>query len=97
MGERKITRPTLINVRSGARYTTLIGRPSKWGNPFVIGRDGARGEVIEKYRSWVKRQPVLMAALHELTGETLGCYCKPLACHGDVLIGLWDVKIGKAR
>lgn len=30
-----------------------IGRPGKWGNPFVIGRDGSREEVIAKYRAWV--------------------------------------------
>jgi len=30
-----------------------IGRPSKWGNPFVIGRDGSRADVIAKYRTWI--------------------------------------------
>jgi len=30
-----------------------VGRPSKWGNPFVIGRDGSRDEVIAKYRAWI--------------------------------------------
>ncbi len=29
-------------------YDVYVGRPSKWGNPFVIGRDGRRGEVIRK-------------------------------------------------
>lgn len=62
-----------------------IGRPSKWGNPFVIGVDGDRDEVIEKYSRWVKTQPQLMAALPELKGKTLVCWCKPQACHGDVL------------
>jgi hypothetical protein len=32
-----------------------VGRPSKWGNPFVIGRDGSREEVIAKYRAWIVR------------------------------------------
>ena len=27
-------------------YDVYIGRPSKWGNPFKIGRDGSRQEVI---------------------------------------------------
>lgn len=34
----------------GAVY---VGRPTKWGNPFVIGRDGDRDEVIERYRGWL--------------------------------------------
>jgi hypothetical protein len=32
-----------------------VGRPGKWGNPFVIGRDGSRDEVIAKYRAWIVR------------------------------------------
>ena len=50
-----------------------VGRPSKWGNPFVIGRDGSRDEVIAKYRAWIVRQRGLMAALHELRGKNLVC------------------------
>ena len=67
---------------------TYVGRPSKWGNPFVIGRDGTRDEVIAKYRAWIVRQPVLMAALHELRGKNLVCWCAPESCHGEVLIEL---------
>jgi hypothetical protein len=49
-----------------------VGRPSKWGNPFVTGRDGSRDEVIAKYRARIVRQPALMAALHELRGRDAG-------------------------
>lgn len=66
-------------------FDIYIGRPSKWGNPFAIGKDGNREEVIEKYRAWVITQQHLINALHELKRKTLGCYCKPAACHGDVL------------
>jgi hypothetical protein len=65
-----------------------IGRPSKWGNPFEIGKDGDRETVIRKYREWVVTQPNLMAALPELRGKVLGCWCSPKACHGDVLAPL---------
>ncbi|MGB3388463.1 MAG: DUF4326 domain-containing protein [Pseudaminobacter sp.] len=65
-----------------------IGRPSKWGNPFVIGRDGSREEVIEKYRAWLASQPELLDALDELRGRDLVCWCAPQGCHGDVLIEL---------
>ena len=69
-----------------------IGRPSKWGNPFEIGKDGDRAEVIQKYREWVATQPNLMAALPELRGKVLGCWCAPKACHGDVLVSLANDK-----
>lgn len=65
-----------------------IGRPSKWGNPFKIGKDGSRDEVIAKYRAWIVRQPALMAALHELRGMDLACWCAPEHCHAEVLIEL---------
>lgn len=69
-------------------YDVYIGRPSKWGNPFVIGQDGTREEVIAKYREHLLRQPELMKALPELRGKILGCWCSPAACHGDVLAEL---------
>lgn len=69
-------------------YDVYIGRPSKWGNPFVIGKDGKRDEVIAKYAEWIKTQPELMAALPELKDKILGCWCRPYKCHGDVLAEL---------
>lgn len=75
-------------------YDIYIGRPSKWKNLFIIGKDGTREEVIEKYRKWIVNQPFLMNSLHELKGKTLGCWCKPKPCHGDVLVEL--VESGKA-
>mgnify|MGYP000225669214 CR=1 FL=1 len=71
-------------------YDTYIGRGSKWGNPFVIGTDGNREQVIAKYKQWITQGngKHLLNDLHELHGKTLGCFCKPQACHGDVLIEL---------
>lgn len=71
-----------------AAYDIYIGRPGKWGNPFVIGRDGTREEVIAKYESWILRHPDLLASLPELKGKILGCWCAPHPCHGDILIKL---------
>ena len=70
------------------RFDLYIGRPSKWGNPFIIGKDGTRKEVIDKYRVWILGQPDLMESLPELKGKILGCWCKPNSCHGDVLADL---------
>jgi hypothetical protein len=70
-------------------WDVYIGRGSKWGNPFVIGKDGDREEVIEKYKTWIQTQPHLMASLHELKDKKLGCFCRPWHhCHGDVLVEL---------
>ena len=82
----------VLNARQDGKHASAtrvyIGRPSKWGNPFVIGRDGSRAEVIAKYRTWIVAQPALMNTLDELRGRDLVCWCAPLACHGDVLIEL---------
>lgn len=69
-------------------YDVYIGRPSIWGNPFKIGRHGTREEVIDRYREWVQGQTQLMNQIPYLRGKVLGCWCKPAACHGDVLVEL---------
>jgi len=62
----------------GAIY---VGRGSPYGNPWIIGKHGTREEVIELFR--VKTLPFLDLSI--LRGEHLVCFCKPLACHGDLL------------
>jgi hypothetical protein len=78
-------------------YDVYIGRPSKWGNPFTHIKDketkaefivATRNEAISKYREWILTQTALLKDLHELKDKTLGCWCKPQSCHGDVLIDL---------
>jgi len=68
-------------------YDVYIGRPSKWGNPFLIGIDGTREEVVRQYNDWIMTQHELVRdAKVELKGKILGCWCSPLACHGDILV-----------
>jgi len=75
-----------------------IGRPSKFGNPFKIGQDGTRAEVIAKYREYIMQRPDLLSALPELEGKVLGCWCvnttstEPLVCHGQVLLELLQAR-----
>lgn len=80
----------VVNKRLTPNFDVYIGRPSKWGNPFVIGRDGSRIQVIDKYREWVLCRQDLLDALHELKGKRLACWCAPQPCHGDVLVELID-------
>jgi hypothetical protein len=66
-----------------------ITRPSRWGNRFVIGRDGGRDEVIALFEAdlWERIQAgeVTVAELAALHGRQLVCVCAPKPCHGDVL------------
>lgn len=86
----------VVNVKSGEPYDIYVGRAnpryglsaSPFANPFRIGPDGSRDEVITKYRAWLLAQPALVARLPELRGKVLACWCKPLPCHGDVLVDL---------
>jgi hypothetical protein len=84
--------PMILNAKQVGRRSSpdrvYVGRPSKWGNPFKIGRDGSREEVIARYREWILRQPALMAALPDLRGKDLVCWCAPEPCHADVLLEL---------
>jgi DNA modification methylase len=41
--------------------------------------------VIEKYKGWFAQQKLDVS---ELKGKVLGCWCKPLPCHGDFLAEL---------
>lgn len=64
-----------------------IGRPSKWGNPFILRREADREKVIEMYRRWLLGNPDLVDAVErELRGKDLVCWCAPEPCHGDVLL-----------
>ena len=74
----------ISGIPKGAVY---IGRPSKWGNPFLIGRDGSREDVIGKFENYLLTSE-LFDQLDELRGKNLVCFCAPLACHGDVLLRL---------
>lgn len=74
---------------------TSVARPSVLGNPFVIGADGDRAEVIAKYRAWFddarRNDARVRAAVDRLASKaregpvTLLCYCAPQACHADVI------------
>lgn len=59
-----------------------IGRGSPYGNPFVIGRDGDRDEVCDKF----EREVLPSLDVTALRGKSLICYCKPARCHGDAIL-----------
>ncbi len=81
-------------------FDVYIGRPSKWGNIYSHLDDtlaefkvATRKDAIEAYEKWIRQNDELMAALDELDGKVLGCWCDPpKACHGHILIKLLKEK-----
>ena len=75
--------------RNIPRTAVYVGRPTPWGNPFVIGRDGDRKTVVAKYRRWLwKRMQegrIDRDRLAALAGKDLVCHCAPRPCHAQVL------------
>lgn len=87
---------TVIHVRDMISDDVYIGRyhrrsgraESVWANPYHIGQDGTRDDVIAKFRAYLLDRPWLLERLGELKGKRLACWCAPAACHGDVLAEL---------
>ena len=64
-----------------------IDRGSKWGNPFLIGDDGDRDEVCEKFEKfYFPNKNKLLQEIEKLKGKVLSCHCYPERCHGLTLI-----------
>lgn len=85
-------RITAVRNQTKEEFDISVGRGGPWGNPFKIGHGPnglSREEVIDKYKEYFEKEilqdPEKHAALLSLRGYRLGCFCKPLACHGDII------------
>lgn len=85
-----MSKTIIVNIRKTGKYDVYIGRGSPFGNPFVVGLHVSRELAIARFKpyfyakletDWFFKKSVLM-----LKGRTLGCFCKPLACHGDIIV-----------
>lgn len=89
--------PIVLNKRTDKipADAVYVGRPSKWGNPFIVGLDGTRKEVISRYKKWLMAadQAYLLYFLTELRGKDLVCWCAPLPCHADVLLEMANRRV----
>lgn len=89
---------TVINIKSGQPYDVYIGRAmprrglpaSPFANPYKISAQVTRDEAIRRYRIYLDLNPSLKDAARRLQGKVLACWCKPAACHGDILAALAD-------
>ena len=74
-----------------------IHRPTKWSNPFshrpnsaALFKVDSAQEALRRYAAWLPMQAELMAALADLQGRVLGCFCAPRPCHGYILARFAD-------
>lgn len=91
----KILITRVINIKNETKYSKdnaeyeYIGRGSYWGNPHSMYEEGdSREEVIRKFKYDFDQDMFINKKKNEvfkLAGKRLGCFCKPNACHGDIL------------
>lgn len=85
----------VVNVRK-EMFDVYIGRPhrhfpvgSKFANKFNISPERTRQQAIDAYSDWlwaeIRAGRITVKELAALDGQTLGCWCDPLPCHGHVL------------
>ena len=99
----------VVNIDKDTQYKSIkssdtyqyIGRGSYWGNPYSMydfssDGDNSREDVIRKFKydfdhnKFIKKEK---DEVYKLVGKRLGCFCKPEACHGDILadfLNSWD-------
>lgn len=78
-------------VKNAKRYRgsgIYVGRPTKWGNPFIMGVHGDRDEICDDYNDWIVTNEYLLQNIGELRGHHLICWCAPKRCHADTLLYL---------
>lgn len=89
---------TRVVNKHKAPYDVYIGRGSYWGNPYTVA-DYGREQCIELYerelRALIAENPQVLKDVLSLRGKTLGCFCKPMACHGDVLVKIINEHAGE--
>jgi hypothetical protein len=82
-------RPKVMNARKTGKNVpgaVYIGRPGPYGNPFTIGKDGTREDVLALYVKWLHDNPDFVERVRkDLAGKDLICWCSPDACHGHIL------------
>lgn len=101
----------IVNRKTYRGTSVYVGRPTVLGNPFVIGRDGSRADVLQKYRRWLwsamqSRNETVLAEFRRLAEQAaagdvvLSCWCSPAPCHAEILraaIGWLQTKTGEQQ
>jgi len=91
----------VVNLRTCKDFGTRVGdvridRATKWGNPFKISNGCSRSQSIFLYENYFVKH--LLKDIEELRGaRRLGCWCKPLNCHGTVILDAIEREFGGVR
>lgn len=82
-------------------FDVYIGRPSPLGNPWRVLNESGRARAIAQFESYARdaiaNSAKFAASVKALHGKTLGCWCAPKACHGDVLLKLSAELVSEAE
>lgn len=90
---------TVINIKTGQRYDIYCGRAGRgqdgyFGNPYPLQPGEPRGATLDRYRAYfydrLLKDPEFMQRILSLRDKVLGCFCKPYACHCDIIIEYLD-------
>lgn len=93
---------TVINIKSGAHYDQYCGRAGRgqdgyFGNPFRLPIGKPRGATLDRYRAYfynrIRNDAEFKRRVLELKDKTLGCFCKPNACHCDIIAEYLDSNV----
>ncbi|KKL49246.1 hypothetical protein LCGC14_2317450 [marine sediment metagenome] len=92
----------IVNLRTHKKTNVMrTDRTTIFGNPYRIGSRFTRKQSIEKYRRYfylrIRDSEEFRQAVQELEGHILGCWCAPLACHGDIIVEYLEKKTKKEK
>jgi len=86
----------------------FCGRPSALGNPFIIGADGDRDTVCDKYEAWFNEQltdnnkavtdelDTAISIIKTYGTINLVCFCSPLRCHTETIAKWLEFTMGNS-
>jgi len=89
-----MSKTIVVNIKN-ERCDVRIDRTTIFGNPYRIGPDGDRKQVIEKYKILFYKKlnnSQFRDKVLELKGKRLGCWCCPMECHGNVIVEFLEGK-----
>lgn len=78
----------IVNLKK-EEFDIYIGRGSIYGNPYECGKDGTLDDVLSRYEKWLDfllLDQIFQREFNNLKGKSLGCFCKPKKCHGDIIL-----------
>lgn len=84
-----------LSLATNGLPAVVVARPSRWGNPMVVGERDPLGRrvmdaalAVDRYRRYIAHDGKISAMIaRDLRGRNLACWCAPgQPCHADVLL-----------